>query len=441
MKKIKILASFALVGLTAFGLASCGNANSQASSSIKTNDPRESGSTEPSLQSSSSSASLSNTSSINYTLKVIDIDGEELLNRNITTTDKNSLFSYIDDNLTVTYTTGDTGHYITSLEESVVDPSYFLALYENGQMSSVGVDGIVLDDGDEIVFKNECWNTVETGYGTKTATDIKVDQIIYSTYKKMKEIYKDSTYIPYDLLFGYSALDYLEYYIHSDYIFPDAIKATYNNVSYDNLTISDTFKTAVALYALDKDLTEIKSYIQQSNFDLTAPFVETSAVYLADIMHTFEVEASNMSAYTNLINNLTLDINETSCMYISAMSSIDNYDFTTFVNGIKSALTENGFSYTMDWGYGPYTTCNASSTAQAILALTELGKNLNSNEFKVGNETLIDILLKYYNEETGLFYDSANDTNNLAYAEPQAIAALISYKILSEKGSVNIYRG
>ena len=189
MKKIKILASFALVGLTAFGLASCGNANSQASSSIKTNDPRESGSTEPSLQSSSSSASLSNTSSINYTLKVIDIDGEELLNRNITTTDKNSLFSYIDDNLTVTYTTGDTGHYITSLEESVVDPSYFLALYENGQMSSVGVDGIVLDDGDEIVFKNECWNTVETGYGTKTATDIKVDQIIYSTYKKMKEIY------------------------------------------------------------------------------------------------------------------------------------------------------------------------------------------------------------------------------------------------------------
>ena len=36
MKKIKILASFALVGLTVFGLASCGNGTSQSTSTTKT---------------------------------------------------------------------------------------------------------------------------------------------------------------------------------------------------------------------------------------------------------------------------------------------------------------------------------------------------------------------------------------------------------------------
>ena len=424
MKGSKVFASIALAVLALVGLASCGKGGNVASSSA-------------SAQASSSASSSANT--INYTLKVIDIDGEELVNRQISTTNSGSLFSYLDENLESIYTTSDMGHYIVSIEDSIVDSNYYLALYENGQMSQVGVDQIVLDDGDEIVFKNECWNTVESGYGTKTATDIKVDQIIYSTYKNMKEIYKDSTYIPYDLLFAYSALEDLDYSIAAEKIFPDTIKSSSNNLP--SSTASETFKKAITLYALGSDLTGIKTQIQQSNFDLTEAFIETSAVYLYDVMKLLNVEASNMADYTALINNLTLGVDETSCMYISAMTSIQNYDFSTFVNGIKNALTPNGFSYTMSYGGVDYTTCNCSSTAQAILALTELNRDLNSADFKVGNETLIDILLKYYNEETGLFYDYDGDTYNLAYAEAQAIAALVSYKILSEKGSVNIYRG
>lgn len=423
MKKSKLLLSTLLLG----GLFLVGCSNSTPSTSSSSSEP-------------SSSSSVEKT--INYSVKVVDLDGEVVFEKNLTTKNKNSLFLDLNREATVVADASDLGHYIYSINGTISDPNYYLALYENDTYSLVGVDEVTIDEGDKFTFKSECFNLEGNGYGgTMTATDLKVDKIIYSSYKKLKEVYKDMTYVPYDLLFAYSKLEKLGYDVDSKKIFPDAVKSNYDNVSFTNMSIGDTFKTAISLYALEKDLTGVKEYISSSSFDLTEAFVETSAVYLDDVMSLLGVQASNYADYTTLLSNLTLDVNETSCMYVSAMKRLDNYNFDNFVTGIKSALTSNGFSYTMNFGGVDYTACNASSTSQAILALTTLGKNLKSEEFKVGQETLIDVLLKYYDEEKGLFFDSEGDTYNLSYAEPQSLAALISYKIFNDKGSVNIYRG
>ena len=53
---------------------------------------------------------------------------------------------------------------------------------------------------------------------------------------------------------------------------------------------------------------------------------------------------------------------------------------------------------------------------------------------------MIQVLLSsYYNEEDGLFYDYEGDTMNLNFATPQAVSALISYKLLKAGKSSNIY--
>ena len=424
MKRSKLSLGLLLIG----GLALAGCSSNQKTSDV---------STSTSIQSSTEEKE------INYTLKVYDLDGTELLNKSLKTKKKDSLFVDLNRESTLESDASDTGHFLESINGSIKDDNYYLAIYQNGKYSQVGIDDIVLSDNDEIVIKNECWNTVGNGYGgTMTETDILVDKIIYSSYKKFSDIYIDSTYIPYDAIFAYSALEKKENsVVDSKKIFPDAIKANYETIDYTTLDLNSTFKTAITLYALEKDLTGIKEHITNSSFDLTQPYSETSAVYTYDVMKLLNVSASNIADYNTLIDGLTLGGDETSCMYVSALAGKENYDFTSFKASIKEGITENGFSYTSNWGGYDYTTCNASSTSQAILALTELGVDLNSDEYKANDKSLIDALLKYYDNEKGLFFDYEGDTYNLSYAEPQALAALISYKILRDKGSVNIYRG
>ena len=396
----------------------------------------------PSASSSEPSTSSSTEQIVNYKLKVVDLDGEVLLNKDLTTTNNKSLFQDINRESTLESDAGDFGHFLVSINGSIKDSNYSLAIYKNGEYSMVGVDDVVLSNNDEIVIKNECWNTVGNGFGgTMTETDILVDKIIYSSYKKFKEIYKDSTYIPYDAVFAYSSLEKNGFPVVAKNIFPDSIKANYDIVDYSTLDLNSTFKTAITLYALKKDMTEMKQFITNSTFDLSQPFSETSACYTYDVMQLLGVTASNIADYTTLFNNITLAGNETSCMCVSALQRLVGYDFTNFKAAIKQGITEAGFSYTMNYGGVDYTTCNASSTAQAIIALTELQVDLNSAEYKANNKSLIDALLGYYDNEKGLFFDYEGDTYNLSYAEPQAIAALTSYKILRDKGSVNIYRG
>ena len=55
----------------------------------------------------------------------------------------------------------------------------FLLITENGNYAQTGIDGLVADKGDVFEFRNTCWDTVESGYGSIDSYDVLVDKAIY----------------------------------------------------------------------------------------------------------------------------------------------------------------------------------------------------------------------------------------------------------------------
>ena len=147
---------------------------------------------------SSESNSIFNSESISvatptYQIKVVDLDGEELGSATININEQSSVFNDLINNFAVDYTVSDYGPYISSINGSIVDVNYFLAIYENGVSAATGVDGLVADENDVFEFKVECWNTISSGYGTMDEYDMLVDKVIYG-YMKTLDLSSSTTF-------------------------------------------------------------------------------------------------------------------------------------------------------------------------------------------------------------------------------------------------------
>ena len=73
-----------------------------------------------------------------------------------------------------------TGSWINSINNSFTDFNWSSMIYENGKSSYVGITDLEINPGDVFDIKFECWNTVESGYGTFDKYDVLVDQVIYN---------------------------------------------------------------------------------------------------------------------------------------------------------------------------------------------------------------------------------------------------------------------
>lgn len=82
-------------------------------------------------------------------------------------------------------------------------------------------------------------------------------------------------------------------------------------------------------------------------------------------------------------------------------------------------------------GFSSYGTYNAESTAQVIVALTALGIDPTSAEWKQTGDP-IDALLHFYNSETSMFRHASNGTDDQMATE-QAAYALVAYNRFAAK--------
>ncbi len=128
-----------------------------------------------------------------YEIKVTDIDGMLLDSKEIILDAQSSVFEDLCNNFDVNYTMDTYGPYISSINNSIVDSNYYLAIYENGVAASTGVDGLVADSGDVFEFKVECWNTISSGYGAFDEYDLLVDKVIYG-YMKTLDLSKSTSF-------------------------------------------------------------------------------------------------------------------------------------------------------------------------------------------------------------------------------------------------------
>ena len=127
---------------------------------------------------------------ISYDVIIYDIDGEVLGNEKIKSKKEDKLFDQMKIKFDIDYDDGEWGVYLNSINGSICDNNYYIAIYENGTLASTGIEGLILDNNDLFEFKVECWNTIESGYGVLDSYDVLVDKIIYSYAKN----YKDSIY-------------------------------------------------------------------------------------------------------------------------------------------------------------------------------------------------------------------------------------------------------
>ena len=109
-----------------------------------------------------------------YTIKYVNFLGKE---KSLTFDAKdanilNDLKSFTDVN--------ESNGYIKGINNSFADSNWGIMIYENGEMASTGVSGLVVDAGDVFEFKHECWNSYITGYGPLDETDVWVDKVVYN---------------------------------------------------------------------------------------------------------------------------------------------------------------------------------------------------------------------------------------------------------------------
>lgn len=91
-----------------------------------------------------------------------------------------------------------------------------------------------------------------------------------------------------------------------------------------------------------------------------------------------------------------------------------------------------------DAGFTGWQAANSESVSQVIIALGELGIDIDDSRFVKGGRTMADNLLSFYQQGSG-FYHSANDEKSNLMASEQALCALVAL-LRAEAGSNSFYQ-
>ena len=368
-------------------------------------------------------------------VKTYDIDDELLSIYKISLGENDTIFDKFVSLADVEYTNESWGPYIQSIDGMIKDDKYYASLFVNDQYANHGIAELDQDfkDGDVITFKPDFNYYSNPNYDE---IDIKVDKIIYNYYKHAKEYANKIGYVDYNLAFAFKKLEKAGYEVDTTTLYSNTVKSLFTTNPQKYSTDGNVFKTTLAYYCAGLDISEAKGQYTARSVDLTSQWVETTLAYYYNVGQVIGEMSNDDIFIQDKLENYTLAMNETSCMVVTALAQIDYTLCQNFDQTLAPGLTENGFAYSVSG----YDICNCSSTAQAILAFGAIDKNIRGGMYSACGKDMIQVLLtSYYNEEDGLFYDYEGDEMNLYFATPQAVSALISYKLLKAGKSSNIY--
>lgn len=367
---------------------------------------------------------------LNYTIKVYDLDGEELANKAYSTKDYDTVLKAIKEDLNAVCYDTQYGTSVSSIKGSIVDANWYLALYENNEYASTGVDGLVIDDGDVFEFKSECWNTVASGYGAFDETDVLLDKVLYSYMKKyFAEVVKGSLdlatgdYWSMMMVYMMSSNGY-DANVFNTKAFKEEYKTALTNTDLSTLEGAawgkyfyaarafglnlDAFKTAYTAY-MTNTVTEAEVYSEWST-----PFYLSPAKYL-------EVETASVTALKNTEYRAGTEWGlDGWCWQMTNLSLWNTYTLADLSN---IAAADQG---------------NGCSTALMLLPLA--ANNISARTVKNdAGKDLLQLVLAYYDESLGLVKWSKEDTG-INYSTNQIYASLMAYKAQRDLGkAVNIF--
>lgn len=390
-----------LIGLSLIiSLASCNNTNDTSSSEIKEDT---------------------------YEIKVIDIDGQVLASKEITFNSETSVFEDLCANFDVNYTIESYGPYISSINGSIIDSNYYVSIYENNTAASTGVDGLIKDVNDVFEFKVECWNTTSSGYGTLDEYDLLVDKVIYGYMKTLdlstSTSFKDGSF--WDLLSIKLAKE--NYYDSNLFNFNNistAIKEEISNYDITTLEGSDLYKYYLYSVALEKDLSDLKSYAESYVETLSDEYSSYVTPFIIAALYGLEVSSSKIDTLTNVEISKDFTWGPDVPVWQYATSSLYNSSIDTSI--LVDCLGQ------LDYG-------NSCSNALVLQAFAAANENIRDSKYEINGKDLIEVLFdNYYNKDSNILEYTKGQVNT--YSANQVIASLMAYKVCRDTGKkANIY--
>ena len=354
-----------------------------------------------------------------FTINVYDIDSTLLGSKEIELTDGLTAFNALKANFNVKYSESDYGPYLQSINGSIQDPNYYLAIYENGQMASTGIDGLVLDNSDVFDFKVTCWQMFDE-------TDLLVDQVIYLFFKNSLDELLKNNQVDYNLI---SAIKKMSDNYYDESIFNlnfensyylDEAKKDYTNET----SIGTLFKASVYSKSYNQANDTIKTALNNINDLSTVASLYTIGFYLTAAKNVGldnEIYKQAKNELINIINSSEANDSLTMLLTIYANYN-DNLEND---ETLKNCLQKYQNLFKADGIEDSWSGVNAGSTAQMILALT--ANNINPRTYN--QYDLIKILLGYELQNGTFKWQKDANEADLAFTTPQAISALLMYKL------------
>jgi len=353
-----------------------------------------------------------------YTVNVYDIDGEKIGNHKIKVDSDTTFVEQLTKKANLNSKQGQYGTEVVSIDNSVVDSNYYMAFYVNGEYSQVGVDLYTPKKDDVVDFKVECWNTVESGYGSLDQTDVLVDKVVYQYIKNYLgvDFTNDTNFDNYFAYIDYNLMkDVAKNYVslNSDL---DSYLDTYDVTTLEGKAFGKYYYTAKAY---DKDLTNYKTQLKTFLDGITEmpEYIEYTVPF--EVCPAVELEIN--SNFLDMV--LAVDYApDTSWGYDGA-----NWWYTTQLllgNFINETYLENISQ--VDYN-------NPTSLSLSIGSFAASNVNPRDSKYEKDGKDLIETLLESYDENLGFIKFTQEDTKPV-YSTNQIYLGLITYKLQRDSG-------
>lgn len=357
-------------------------------------------------------------------VNVYDIDGEKLFSKDISFKEGDNLLTLLKDNTTVKTETSQYGEYIFSIANSVVDPNYYLAIYENDLYSQTSIDGIEINDKDKFDFKVECYNP------NFTEADYIIDQALYKYAKtKFKEniaidSFKNSE--------GKTTSNYWDFMLSRlmvkngydtfkiEGIYKDSFKTSLKNYDVETLTGTDLgvyyyISTAMGINVSDAYKNHYNAYVKET--------LNTGYGFYGEYSRPFDLSIASILSDTETKTNIYELIDSYSC------DTEYGYDGYCWYLASKALFGDVDDDFVIS--------LQPNAISEALLLLPFAATN-NPN-FK---SVLTDLISNYYDKTNNVFfYNNETKANGLDFfGANQVYAALATIKVFRDMGvSANLF--
>lgn len=357
-----------------------------------------------------------------YQIKVVDLDGEVLVDDVIYCRDSVSVAETLTEQFDMISYQSDYGTTIVSIAGSIVDSNYYVSITENGMYSEVGVDGLVIDPGDVFEFRVECWNTVSSGYGTMDEYDLLVDKAIYGYLKNiLPEQTANATSYTGSLYWDQAAVTFMASKGYDANLFKMSYSDTYQASleAVDVATLSGT--NLMKYYYAQKSLGTQPSAAFKTTFE--AAVATSCSDWLLPVAKALGTNTDGVTAAIAQAPSTSMQWGPDTSIWSYVLKGLYS-DYDGYLSTYSSKL---------DWG-------NGTSTALTLLAFAKDGVDPRDAAYEKDGKDVIEVLFDtYYDAEQNLVKVYTTDTAT-NFSTNQVYASLMAYKACRDLGTaVNIF--